>query len=159
MCLAVALAVLAGGCSNENGGALAGGSTACKPAPAPTASGEPAVPMPKQRPASLQRKDLTVGTGAAAAPGSTITVDFVGVACTTGATVDSTWRDGKPYVTQLAGGKVIAGWIGGLAGMRAGGRRLLVVPPNLGYGDTPPPGFGVQPGETLVFVVDLLAVS
>ncbi|HEX3827024.1 MAG TPA: FKBP-type peptidyl-prolyl cis-trans isomerase [Sporichthyaceae bacterium] len=107
-------------------------------------------------PADLVITDVEVGEGAEAKPGSEVTVHYVGVAFSTGEEFDASWNRGQPFRFTLGAGKVIEGWDRGVAGMRVGGRRQLVIPPHLGYGDR---GAGrvIQPGETLIFVVDLLA--
>ncbi|HVE25354.1 MAG TPA: FKBP-type peptidyl-prolyl cis-trans isomerase [Sporichthya sp.] len=107
-------------------------------------------------PADLVITDITVGEGAEAKPGAKVTVHYVGVAFSTGEEFDASWNRGSPFQFQLGGGQVIAGWDQGVAGMRVGGRRQLVIPPHLGYGDR---GAGnvIKPGETLIFVVDLLS--
>jgi peptidylprolyl isomerase len=104
-----------------------------------------------------ETEDIVVGDGAEATAGSTAVVHYVGVAYSTGEEFDASWNRGTPFAFPLGGGKVIAGWDQGVQGMRVGGRRRLVVPPHLGYGDR---GAGqvIAPGETLIFVVDLLAV-
>jgi len=85
-------------------------------------------------------------------------VHYVGVAFSTRAEFDASWNTGRPFTFQLGGGQVIKGWDQGLVGMKVGGRRRLVIPPDLGYGAA---GFGrsIKPNETLIFVVDLLEVS
>jgi peptidylprolyl isomerase len=107
-------------------------------------------------PADLVITDITVGEGAEAKPGVLVTVHYVGVAFSTGEEFDASWNRGSPFQFQLGGGQVIAGWDQGVAGMRVGGRRQLVIPPHLGYGNR---GAGnvIKPGETLIFVVDLLS--
>ncbi len=107
-------------------------------------------------PTDLEITDLTVGEGAEAKPGAKVTVHYVGVAFSTGEEFDASWNRGTPFQFQLGGGQVIAGWDQGVAGMKVGGRRRLVIPPHLGYGQR---GAGnvIKPGETLIFVVDLLA--
>jgi peptidylprolyl isomerase len=81
------------------------------------------------------------------------------VSCSTGRRFDSTWKRKQPYTVTLApSSNLIPGWLGGLPDMKVGGRRLLVVPPDQGYGDNPPAGSGIAPGETLVYVVELVAV-
>jgi peptidylprolyl isomerase len=109
-------------------------------------------------PSELQVTDLTVGSGAAAAPGQLVTVHYVGVAHSTGEEFDASWNRGEPLRFPLGAGQVIAGWDQGVAGMRVGGRRQLVIPPHLGYGDRGAAGV-IKPGETLIFVVDLLEVA
>jgi peptidylprolyl isomerase len=109
-------------------------------------------------PADLEITDITVGNGPEAAPGSTVSVHYVGVAHSTGEEFDASWNRGEPLDFPLGAGRVIQGWDQGVAGMRVGGRRKLVIPPHLGYGNRGAGG-AIKPGETLIFVVDLLAVS
>ena len=109
-------------------------------------------------PADLLVEDLTTGDGEEAAPGQTVTVHYVGVAHSTGEEFDASWNRGQPFRFPLGAGRVIAGWDDGVAGMRVGGRRRLVIPPHLGYGERGAGGV-IEPGETLIFVVDLLGVS
>lgn len=119
---------------------------------------KPAVgPIEGAPPADLVIEDTTVGDGPQAQPGQLATVHYVGVSASTGREFDASWNRGEPFSFPLGGGQVIAGWDQGVVGMRVGGRRKLVVPPHLGYGDR---GAGnvIKPGETLVFVVDLLDV-
>ena len=109
-------------------------------------------------PADLVINDLTVGDGPEATPGQAVTVHYVGVSFTTGEEFDSSWSRNDPFRFPLGGGRVIAGWDKGVAGMKVGGRRQLVIPPHLAYGDRGA-GSAIKPGETLIFVVDLLAVN
>jgi peptidylprolyl isomerase len=109
-------------------------------------------------PTNLEITDLTVGDGEEAAPGHTVTVHYVGVAHSTGEEFDASYNRGEPFVFPLGKRRVIAGWDMGVAGMKVGGRRKLVIPPHLGYGDRGA-GAAIAPGETLIFVVDLLGVS
>jgi len=102
----------------------------------------------------LLLSDIEVGTGATVGPNSTVTAHYAGYGATSGKQFDSSWLRGEPATFPLSG--VILGWQQGLQGMQVGGRRVLVIPAKLGYGDTPPAGSGIQPGETLVFVVDLV---
>ena len=108
-------------------------------------------------PSDLQVTDLTVGDGAEATAGSTVDVHYVGVSHSSGQQFDASWDRGQPLSFPLGAGRVIAGWDQGVAGMRVGGRRRLVIPPHLGYGDRGAGGV-IAPGETLVFVVDLIGV-
>ncbi|MGQ0845166.1 MAG: FKBP-type peptidyl-prolyl cis-trans isomerase [Sporichthyaceae bacterium] len=108
-------------------------------------------------PADLVVTDLVVGDGAEAKPGANVSVHYVGVAFSTGEEFDASWNRGSAFQFPLGGGRVIAGWDQGVAGMKVGGRRRLVIPPHLGYGDRGA-GSVIKPGETLIFVVDLLAV-
>jgi peptidylprolyl isomerase len=109
-------------------------------------------------PAELIVDDLVVGTGPEATPGMKVTVHYVGVAHSTGEQFDASWDRDEPFVFSLGAGQVIAGWDNGVAGMRVGGRRRLVIPSHLGYGARGAGG-AIAPGETLLFVVDLLAVD
>ncbi|HWU22829.1 MAG TPA: FKBP-type peptidyl-prolyl cis-trans isomerase [Nocardioides sp.] len=109
-------------------------------------------------PADLVVEDLTVGDGAEATAGSTVNVHYVGVAHSTGEEFDASYNRGTPLKFQLGIGQVISGWDQGVQGMKVGGRRKLVIPPHLGYGDRGAGGV-IKGGETLIFVVDLLGVS
>ena len=108
-------------------------------------------------PAELEVTDLAVGEGAEAGPGDTVRVHYVGVAYSTGEEFDASYNRGAPLDFPLGGGRVIRGWDQGVAGMRVGGRRRLVIPPHLAYGDRGAGGV-IAPGETLIFVVDLVDV-
>lgn len=107
-------------------------------------------------PVDLVIEDLSVGEGSEAAPGATVTVHYVGVAYSTGEEFDSSWSRGETITFGLH--QVIQGWQLGIPGMRVGGRLKLVIPPHLGYGDRGA-GAAIKPGETLIFVVDLVAVA
>ncbi|HET7533227.1 MAG TPA: FKBP-type peptidyl-prolyl cis-trans isomerase [Nocardioidaceae bacterium] len=108
-------------------------------------------------PTDLEVTDLSAGSGAEAASGSTVVVHYVGVAHSTGEEFDASYNRGEPLSFRLGVGQVIAGWDQGVTGMKVGGRRKLVIPPHLGYGDRGAGGV-IKPGETLIFVVDLLDV-
>ena len=87
-----------------------------------------------------------------------MTVQYVGVAWSAKQQFDSSWDRGEPIMFKLGTGQVIPGWDQGVAGMKVGGRRRLVIPPDLAYGaQGSPPAIG--PNETLVFVIDLLGVQ
>ncbi len=120
---------------------------------------KPAVEVPAGvPPAHLVTEDLVVGDGPEATRGRTVGVHYVGVRHSDGGQFDASWDRGDVFSFGLGAGMVIAGWDQGVQGMRVGGRRRLVIPPELGYGVRgAPPVIG--PGETLVFVVDLLTVS
>ena len=111
-----------------------------------------------QPPTELVIEDITVGDGTEATAGSTVSAHYVGVAHSTGEEFDASWNRGAPFRFPLGAGRVIGGWDKGVAGMKVGGRRKLVIPPHLGYGDRGAGGV-IKPGETLVFVVDLLGAS
>jgi peptidylprolyl isomerase len=109
-------------------------------------------------PGVLVVDDLVVGDGEPAGAGDLVTVHYVGAEWTSGAEFDASWDRGQPYSFELDAGRVIEGWEQGLLGMREGGRRVLVIPPELAYGDRGA-GDAIGPGSTLVFVVDLLDVQ
>ena len=125
--------------------------------PAPDAT-KPTVEVPDGPPPSeLVVEDLSVGDGREATSGSTCTMQYVGVAWSTQQQFDASWDRGEPFTFALGQGMVIPGWDQGVAGMKVGGRRQLVIPPDLAYGEQgSPPAIG--PDETLVFVVDLVGV-
>lgn len=108
-------------------------------------------------PTDLVITDITVGDGAEATSGSTVSVHYVGVALSTGEEFDASYNRGAPLDFRLGIGQVIQGWDTGVQGMKVGGRRQLVIPPHLGYGDRGAGG-AIKGGETLIFVVDLLSV-
>jgi len=106
-------------------------------------------------PDDLLVEDLIVGDGAVATAGQTAVVHYVGVGMSSGEEFDASWNRGDAFSFPLGAGYVIAGWDRGVQGMRVGGRRRLVIPSHLGYGDRGAGGV-IAPGETLIFVVDLL---
>lgn len=105
-------------------------------------------------PTELVITDLIVGEGAEAVPGGRVEVHYVGVDFETGEQFDASWDRGESITFPLAG--LIAGWQEGIPGMRVGGRRQLVIPPALAYGER---GAHRLAGRTLVFVIDLLDVK
>jgi peptidylprolyl isomerase len=115
-------------------------------------------PIDGPAPADLVVEDIETGEGPEAALGQTVEVHYVGVAHSTGEEFDASWNRGSTFRFPLGAGRVIAGWDRGVAGMKVGGRRRLVIPPHLGYGDRGAGG-AIKPGETLIFVVDLVGVS
>ncbi len=120
---------------------------------------KPDVTIPDETPpAELVIDDLEVGDGAEAVAGSRVSVHYVGVSWSSGAQFDASWDRAQPFGFGLGGGEVIAGWDQGVQGMKVGGRRRLTIPPDLGYGDRGAGGV-IAPNETLVFIVDLLAVG
>ncbi|MDN4573513.1 peptidylprolyl isomerase [Pandoraea cepalis] len=104
----------------------------------------------------LQYDDLQVGDGAEAMPGQTVTVHYTGW-LTDGKKFDSSKDRNDPFAFVLGGGMVIRGWDEGVAGMKVGGKRKLVIPPELGYGARGAGGV-IPPNATLVFEVELLDV-
>ena len=109
-------------------------------------------------PADLLIEDQIVGDGPEAVAGRTVTAHYVGVAFSSGEEFDASWNRGSPLPFRLGAGQVIAGWDQGIAGMKVGGRRKLTIPPHLAYGNRGAGG-AIRPGETLIFVVDLVGVS
>ena len=119
---------------------------------------KPEIDFPEGNPPTdLEIVDLVEGDGPEAKPGQNVKVHYVGVAFSTGEEFDASWNRGDAFEFPLGGGRVIAGWDQGVAGMKVGGRRKLVIPPHLGYGNRGA-GARIKGGETLIFVVDLLAV-
>ncbi len=119
---------------------------------------KPVVDFPEgEAPTELEITDITVGDGDEARPGQQVVVHYVGVAFSTGEEFDASWNRNAPFEFPLGAGRVIAGWDQGVAGMRVGGRRRLTIPAKLGYGDRGA-GAAIRPGETLIFVVDLLSI-
>lgn len=120
---------------------------------------KPEIDFPESpAPTELVITDIVVGEGAEAASGATVLAHYVGVAHSTGEEFDASYNRGDPLSFRLGVGQVIVGWDQGIAGMKVGGRRQLVIPPHLAYGDRGAPG-AIAPGETLIFVVDLVDVS
>jgi peptidylprolyl isomerase len=121
-------------------------------------SEKPEIGFPEGPPPSeLEITDVVAGDGDEAAAGRTAVVHYVGVAYSSGEEFDASWNRGEPFAFPLGAGHVIAGWDRGVVGMKVGGRRRLVIPPDLGYGDRGA-GSAIAPGETLIFVVDLVDV-
>ena len=132
------------------------GSGAGLPAVTANAGEAPTITPPTGTPpATLQTQDIIVGTGTEVLATSTLTVHYTLMTWSNGSLVESSWNGGQPATFPLSG--VIAGWQEGLPGAKVGGRRLLVIPADKGYG---PNGSGpIGPNETLIFVVDIIAVS
>ena len=107
-------------------------------------------------PSTLQKSDIFIGNGKEAIETSILEVHYTLMAWSSGVLVESSWDSGQTATFPLNG--VIAGWQQGIPGMKEGGRRLLVIPPDLGYGSQGAGG-AIGPNETLIFVVDLVTVS
>jgi peptidylprolyl isomerase len=174
VCAALAVVGCGGGSdSSTSGSTESSGSTAAestKPKTEGSGSGsaesatasnktKPTVIVPKGAPPKqLEVKEIEKGTGAEAKPGDEVTVQYVGVNYKNGKEFDASWDRGEPFTFQLGAGQVIPGWDQGVAGMKVGGRRELIIPPELAYGEAgSPPAIG--PNETLVFVIDLFEVG
>jgi peptidylprolyl isomerase len=135
-----------------------GGSSGADESTATVEKTKPKVVVPKgPPPKELVVKDLEEGSGAEAKAYDVVTVQYVGVDYRTGREFDSSWSRGEPFSFTLGGDEVIKGWGRGLKGMKVGGRRELIIPPALAYGES---GTGsIPPNETLVFVVDLVSIE
>jgi peptidylprolyl isomerase len=119
----------------------------------------PAIPKPTGTPPrKLVKRDIVKGKGPGAKPGDTVTVNYVGMNFSNGVEFDSSWDSGQAFPVQLGAGMVIEGWDKGLIGIKKGGRRMLTIPPEMGYGaEGFPPD--IPPNETLVFVVDAVSIK
>lgn len=120
---------------------------------------KPTVEVPQGPPPDhLVIKDLKSGNGAEAKAGDHVTVQYVGVLYDGGKQFDASWDRGQPFPFTLGTGSVIPGWDQGVEGMKVGGRRELIIPPNLAYGAQGQPP-DIPPNATLVFVIDLVSVG
>jgi peptidylprolyl isomerase len=167
---AVGVGLAACGSSSKAGGVVlapGAGPTATTITPAFTAatpttgklSKEPTITaLTGPAPTTLVKKDLIVGTGKAAVTGEQVAVNYVG-ALTNGKVFDASWKDtpGKAFVFTLGAGTVITGWEQGVVGMKVGGRRELIIPPSLAYGDKV--AGSIPKNSTLIFIIDLLKVG
>ena len=162
------LALVAAGCGSDDDSSTSSSestatSTASSSESAPESSGgkktKPEVTVPSGAPPKkLEIEEIEKGTGATAKAGDEVTVQYVGVGYDSEEEFDSSWSRSEPFAFGLGAGQVIPGWDQGIEGMKVGGRRELIIPPNLAYGPAgSPPAIG--PNETLIFVVDLLAVK
>jgi peptidylprolyl isomerase len=173
--LTLALALSAGiaACGEDDEPASGGGAeSAATPTPTETASepgieavvqaigkdtsAKPEIPAPQgDPPPELVIRDIVKGKGPKAKAGDEMSMQYVGVSWSTGQQFDASWdRGAEPFTFQLGAGMVIAGWDEGIVGLRKGGRRLLIIPPEMGYGPQGTPDGTIAPNETLVFVVD-----
>jgi peptidylprolyl isomerase len=120
---------------------------------------KPVIPKPTGTPPrKLVKEDIVNGKGPGAKNGDTVTVKYVGVNFSNGQEFDASWDTGATFPVQLGAGMVIEGWDKGLVGIRKGGRRMLTIPPEMGYGaEGYPPD--IPPNETLVFVVDAVSIK
>ncbi|MFF9016959.1 FKBP-type peptidyl-prolyl cis-trans isomerase [Streptomyces sp. NPDC014870] len=119
---------------------------------------KPEIDRPEgEAPSELTVRDLVVGDGPEAKPGRVVQVHYVGVTFASGKEFDASWDHGRPFKFAVGGGRVIKGWDRGVRGMKVGGRREIIVPPRLGYGNQSPSP-SIPAGSTLIFVVDLLSV-
>jgi peptidylprolyl isomerase len=122
---------------------------------------KPAVEVPPDQPrptSSNLKTSPSVGSGEEAVTGRVVEVHYVGVSWRTGTQIDASWDRGNTFNFGLGKGQVIAGRDQGVTGMKVGGRRRITIPPILAYGKRGA-GSAIGPDETLVFVVDLIAVN
>jgi peptidylprolyl isomerase len=163
LCAALALAACGGGDSTSGGGET---EAAAKPAESSESAGsagstksKPKVEIPEgEPPTELVTEEIVEGEGAEAKKGDEVTVQYVGVGYESEEQFDASWDRGEPFPFTLGAKSVIPGWEQGVEGMKEGGRRKLIIPPELAYGERgAPPAIG--PNETLVFVVDLVSVN
>lgn len=159
--IGVCLALLVAGCGSDSSTTSDSSTAATEEAAAPQETKstkkktKPKVAEPKGAPPKeLVTKDLEEGTGATAKAGDVVAMNYVGVSYKTGKEFDASWSRGEPFIFTLGAGEVIPGWDQGIEGMKVGGRRELIIPPELGYGSAGSPPV-IPPNETLVFVVDL----
>lgn len=119
---------------------------------------KPKVEVPSGAPPKqLESIELIEGSGAEAKAGDNVTVQYVLVDYKSGKEIEASWDRGEPFTFTLGTGAVIAGWDQGVEGMKVGGRRELIIPPQLAYGaEGSPP---IAPNSTLIFVIDLVAVE
>jgi len=141
---------------SDSGMSDSGSSASALPVVTANAGEAPSISAPSGTPpAELTTSDVIVGTGAEVLPTSTLTVHYTLMAWSTGQIIESSWDSGSPATFPLA--NVVEGWQKGLPGAKVGGRRLLILPPEMGYG---PAGSGpIGPNETLIFAVDIIGVS
>jgi peptidylprolyl isomerase len=128
------------------------------PGPRPAPGAAPPKPKPITTASGLKYEEVKIGTGPAAKKGDTVAVHYTG-RLTDGKKFDSSLDRGQPIEFQLGQGMVIKGWDEGIAGMKKGGKRKLVIPAKLGYGDRGTPGGPIPPGATLIFDVELVAIK
>jgi peptidylprolyl isomerase len=159
LCLALGLSACGGGSDSTSSSTEAATTEAAGTAEAGTEKTKPKVTVPKGAPPKkLVIKEIEEGTGPEAKAGDEVTVQYVGVNYKSGKEFDASWDRGEPFSFKLGAGMVIPGWDKGVEGMKVGGRRELIIPPNLAYGpEGSPPAIG--PNETLIFVIDLLEVG
>ena len=117
---------------------------------------KPTVELPDTAPTELVVTDIVEGDGDTVDSGDFVVMQYVGVSCSSGEQFDASWDRGQPFSVVLGEGAVIAGWDEGIVGMALGGRLLLVIPPDLAYGDTGSGSGSIPPGDTIAFVVDLI---
>lgn len=157
---AAALGVAGCGGGDDNGSSASESKATATPASVPLTDTSKKPELPERTgpaPSKLVVKDIVKGKGRPAKKGDTLTVQYAGWLYDNGQPFDASWDRGEPFQFQL-GGQVIDGWNKGMAGMREGGRRELIVPPDMGYGAAGSPPT-IPPNAALVFVVDLQQIG
>lgn len=157
--IALGIVLALAGCGDDDSSSDSSGSTSSQSAVEAAKRDKPKITVPQGAPPKrLVSEDLIEGTGPTAKSGDEVTVHYVGVGYDSHEQFDTSWARREPFTFELDGGEVIPGWDQGLLGMKVGGRRELILPPDLAYGSAgAPPVIG--PNETLIFVVDLLAIK
>lgn len=155
LCFALALAVAGCGSDDDSSTTSGGDATAAEASSSTDLAKKPEVTVPNDPPPKeLVERDIVEGDGEEVINGSKVTVQYVGVGYKSGEEFDASWDRGEPFTFSIGDREVIEGWDQGLRGMKEGGRRELVIPPELAYGPAgAPPAIG--PNETLIFIVDL----
>ncbi len=157
--VAVVVGLVLGGGDDSDDSASTGPDCSTESSISTDTSKKPDVTPPDgDAPSDLECIDVVEGDGATAMPGDQVTVQYVGIDYDTGKQFDASWDNGQPFPFQLGAGSVIDGWDQGVVGMKVGGRRELIIPPDLAYGSQGQPP-SIKPDATLVFVVDLLDVQ
>jgi peptidylprolyl isomerase len=153
----LALAIVGCGGSDSSSGSTAKTTEEAK-APEESTKTKPAVEVPSgPPPKQLETKELIEGTGAEAKAGDYVTVQYVLVDYKSGKEIEASWDRGEPFRFTIGAGEVIKGWDKGVEGMKVGGRRELIIPPQLAYGSAQ--SGPIAPNSTLIFVIDLLEVE
>jgi peptidylprolyl isomerase len=169
--MCAALAFVVAGCGGDDSSETTGGTdTSAAAAEEPSGAeetteaaggetgGKPTVSVPDgPAPAKLETRDIKEGSGPAAKAGDAVTVNYVGVLYDNGQEFDASWNRGEPFTFTLGAGEVIPGWDQGVTGMKPGGQRELIIPPDLAYGSTE--NGPIPANSTLVFVVDLVSIN
>lgn len=151
LCLALAIA----GCGDSSSSSSTAETTEAAKAPEESSETKPTVEVPSgPPPKQLETKELIEGTGAEAKAGDYVTVQYVLVDYKSGKEIEASWDRGEPFSFTLGAGEVIKGWDQGVEGMKVGGRRELIIPPQLAYGSAQ--SGPIAPNSTLIFVIDLL---
>lgn len=154
LCLALAIAGCGGGDDSSSGSAETSAD-----APAESINKKPVVEAPSEPPPKeLEEIELIEGTGPEAKAGDNVTVQYVLVDYESGKEIESSWERNEPLPFTLGSSSVIPGWEQGVEGMKAGGRRELIIPPELAYGPEGSPPT-IKPNATLIFVVDMVSIE